>query len=725
MDYSQAAAEFRKLKAQYDAGVLTEADFKARLEELMVQDEQGRWWMIGYETGQWYVHDGEQWMKAQPPAAAPPATRPELRRPASESGVPATGAGQSAVVIPKLWLWAGAGIIGVVLLTLLIPRILPGAPPPATASPTAMRVLPTATTTLPTATMVPPTTTSVPPTITPTSLGVSSTKAATATPPPFAVRKVLRVNAGAYPDIIDPQKSAYTNQIGHLSLIYEGLTDLNAKLETVPGSAEKWEYNKDATELTFTLRKGLMYSDGTPLNAARFKFSLMRNIDPATAGEYAQITDEIRGAAEWRGCGPDQGKCISAKKTLDSSIQTLYPGGKSCDAANPYGDADCMILKLILAKSAPYFHTVMSLWVTYPAKEENIIAGKDIWWTSAKYQIGNGPYILKTIEPSVKAVFVPNTNYYGNKGKIDIEFSYVADSAAAFNAYKNNEFDVIALASADYPAVMADANISKEAKIYPGSCTFALMFHQLKEPFTDPKVRQAFAQTYDRTTWVKDVLAGLGSPTLTWIPPGYPGYDKDEKRWGFNVDEAKKALAASRYGSADKLPPIKLTFSDTPRNRTRNEWLAAQWKQYLGVSITLDPVEATTYSTLTRDVKTSPLIFILGWCADYPDPQNWLSVYWKTGAFGDRIGYSNKKLDTLMDQADIELDPAKRMRMYADAQKMLLDDAPVAMAWNNVNTYLVKPWVNGYTTSPQDYLFLGSLEPGAIDIDATAMTTKK
>ena len=125
MDFSQVAVEFRKLKAQYDAGALSEADFKARLQDLMLQDEQGRWWMIGYETGQWYVHDGEKWVKAQPPAAAPPATRPELRQPASESGVSATGAGQSAVVIPKLWSWARV-IIGVMLLALLIPRILPG-----------------------------------------------------------------------------------------------------------------------------------------------------------------------------------------------------------------------------------------------------------------------------------------------------------------------------------------------------------------------------------------------------------------------------------------------------------------------------------------------------------------------------------------------------------------------------------------------------------------------
>jgi oligopeptide transport system substrate-binding protein len=560
---------------------------------------------------------------------------------------------------------------------------------------------------------------------------VQQTVVVQATAAPAAVRKVMRVNLGTYPDNIDPQQASFVNEIAHLQMIYEGLTKLDKDLKTIPGAAEKWEYNKDATELTFTIRKDSKYSDGSLLNAARFAYSIKRNINPATAGEYAAITDEIKGAPEWRGFVDDAKKAkeendkarAAAKAAVDASVQALTADGKPCAEKDTYKDAACTLLKLTFSKPAPYFHTVMSLWVTYPAKEENIKAS-EIWWTTAKYQIGNGPFILKSIDPYVKGVFTPNPNYYGDKAKIDVEYSYITDSAVAFQAYKNNEFDVVGLAAEDYKVVIADANLSKEANVYPGSCTFAVMFHQLKEPFTDPKVRQAFAQAYDRATWVKDVLAGLGAPTLTWIPPGYPGYDKDEKRWGFDVAAAKKALSESKYGSADKLPPIKLTFSDSPRNRTRYEWLAAQWKQHLGISVTLDPVESTTYTALTKDVKTAPLAFILGWCADYPDPQNWLSVYWKTGAFGERIGYSNKELDAMMDKADVETNPETRMKLYADAQRKLLDNVPVAMAWNNVNTYMVKPWVKGMQKTPQDHGFPGSFTPWTIDIDTTLLPKK-
>ena len=81
-------------------------------------------------------------------------------------------------------------------------------------------------------------------------------KIVVATAVPEVKPALLRINLGAYPDVIDPQKSSYVNEIAHLKLIYEGLTKFNEKLETVPGAAEKWEYNADATELTFTLKPG-------------------------------------------------------------------------------------------------------------------------------------------------------------------------------------------------------------------------------------------------------------------------------------------------------------------------------------------------------------------------------------------------------------------------------------------------------------------------------------
>jgi oligopeptide transport system substrate-binding protein len=307
----------------------------------------------------------------------------------------------------------------------------------------------------------------------------------------------LRVNLGTYPDIIDPQKSSFVNEIAHLNLIYEGLTRLDENLETVPGAAESWEYNEDATEITFTLREGLTYSDGSPLNAQRFEYALMRNINPATAGEYAAITDDIAGASEWRTADPAAEGYDEAALMEAVQVRALDSAGNDC---TDYEQTDCLTLVVGTRAPAPYIHTVLSLWVTFPAKEELITEGGENWWNSSLYQVGNGPFKLDSLEPFVRAQFSPNPNYWRGQATYNLEYSYITDSAVAFQAYQNNEFDMIGLAAEDLATVQADPTLNAEAHIYPGSCSYAIMFHQQKEPFTDPKVRAASGSKAQRSS---------------------------------------------------------------------------------------------------------------------------------------------------------------------------------------------------------------------------------
>lgn len=539
-----------------------------------------------------------------------------------------------------------------------------------------------------------------------------------ATEPAAGEPGLLRVNSVTFPDIVDPQKSSFVGEIATLSMVYEGVTKLDGDLNTVPGAAESWEYNDDATQLTFTLRDGLTYSDGSPLNAARFEYSFHRNIDPATAGEYAAITDDILGAAEWRGCTES---CDDEMAAVQDSVKASHADGSDCTG---YDDAACNTFTLKFKQPAPYFHTVASLWVGYPAKQELIEAGGDNWWLDPANHIGNGPFVMTNLEQGVNIHFTPNENYWDVVPSYELDYSYIVDSAVAFEAYKNDELDIVVAAAEDLATIQADPVLSQEHMLYPGSCTFALMFHQLKEPFTDPAVREAFAYALDRKAYVADVLQGLGSPALTWIPPGFPGFQEGETRFDFDPDKAMQTLTDAGYtvenGQLMKdgtAIPIEITFGDSPRNRTRFEWVAAKYKEVLGIDMPLNPVEATTYTNLTKDVNTAPQMFLLGWCADYPDPQNWLSVYWKTGAFAERIGFSNPELDDIMTQADAELDQTKRMELYAQAQDMLVGGGYVAFMYNNVNTYLVKPWVQGITSTPMDSNWPGEWAPTTITVE--------
>jgi oligopeptide transport system substrate-binding protein len=532
---------------------------------------------------------------------------------------------------------------------------------------------------------------------------------------PAAPTETLKVNMGTFPDMIDPQKSSFVNEIATLMNIYEGLTRLNTKLETEPGAAEKWEYNADATEITFTLRKNLKYSDGTMLNAKRFEYALFRLLDPLTAGEYANSIDTVVGALEYRSGDPAGDPAVLQALKDAVAIKALDTKGKPCTG---YDQADCLILNLKLKQPTPYMHTLLYMWVAYPVKQELVEAGGEAWSLAAANHVGNGPFKMVSMESGTSISYVPNTYYWRGVPKFNLEMRYITDSAVSFEAYKNDEFDIVVLAAEDLQTVQADEVLSKEAYIYPGSCTYSFFFPPFKEPFTDKKVREAFAYATNRELWVADVLKGLGYPTLTWIPKGWPAYDAEETRWGYDPEKAKAAIAESSYGSIENLPEIALTFSDTPRNRTRFEWLANNWKESLGVDVKLNPTEPTTYTSLTKAKETMPQTFYLGWCADYPDPQNWLSIYWMTSSpYAQKYGYSNPTMDEVMAKADVEMDPAKRLQLYKDAQKMLVDDVVTAFMSNGVNSYMVKPWVKGVVTTAMDSGWAGQMDPLTITIE--------
>ncbi len=562
--------------------------------------------------------------------------------------------------------------------------------------------------------------------------GTPEVQVVVATPAPEAKPAILRINLGTYPDVVDPQKSSYVNEIATLKQIYMGLTTFNEKLETVPGMAEKWAYNADATQLVFTLKKDQKYSDGSPINAMRFQYAIERNVDPATAGEYASITDEIVGAPEWRAADTAAADYDTAKFMEALGAKATHADGAACV---DYADAACDTFTLSFSKPAPYFHTIMGIWVAYPAKQENIEEGGENWWNSSKYQVGNGAFIMDVVEPFVRQHFVPNPNFSGPAiPTYQLEYRYIVDSAVAFEAYKNGELDITPSAAEDLATILADPKLAAEHMQYAGSCTFLIKFglaatytgadgKPFPSPFLDKKVREAFALAFDAAGWAKDVDGGLSSPTWTWIPPGFPGYNA-ESPLKFDPEGAKAALAASTFGGAEGLNKLglKLTYGQSARNTQRSEWLVAKYKEVLGVDIALDPVDATTFTALTKDPKTFPLLARQGWCADYPDPQNWLSVYWRSDTtFAQRMGYNNPDFDALTKQADVELDAAKRMDLYKQAQDLLLSDIPSVFGYNSTNHYLVQPWVKGIATTPQDSDWPGAITPWTITIDTAMM----
>jgi oligopeptide transport system substrate-binding protein len=506
--------------------------------------------------------------------------------------------------------------------------------------------------------------------------------------------KILRVHEPVYPDVVDPQKSSFVNEIDILALAYEGLTRLDTNQETVPAAAESWEYNADATQITFHLREGLKYSDGSPLTAENFRYAVERTCDPATAGEYQSILFEIVGCEAFAGLALDE----------DGNAREYTPEEhEAARAALGVRAPDDRTLQIDLTNPAPYYHTIAFMWVFYPVKKEIVEKDPDNWWKTAENHIGNGPFKVTGIDEDQRWTFAANDNYWQGRPKLDgIEYRYVEDAAVALEAYRAGDLDIVQLEPPQIPEVKADPELSKAFVSYPNASTYNLTMNLALEPFNDPKVRQAFSYAFDRETYCAEVREGDCVPTLSWIPPGTPGAIETDK-FAFDPEAAKQALAESTYGGPEDLPEIHAYYNSERSGATeRAEWMAGQYRDILGVDLILEPTDGTTLTALTKDNKTHPqLVMIGGWSQDYPDPQNWLSVYWTCDAtFAKRVAYCNEEFDRLTKLGDTTVDQAERIKYYEQAGQILVDDQPGPFLINLLGVFVVNPAVTGYTPTP-------------------------
>ena len=515
--------------------------------------------------------------------------------------------------------------------------------------------------------------------------------------------KVLRVMQDTYPDVVDPQKSSYAVEIAVLAVAYEGLTRLDTNQETVPAAAESWEYNEDATQITFRLRPDLKYSDGSPLTAENFRYAVERTCDPVTAGEYQSILFGIVGCEEFAGLTTDQAG--DPREYTDEEYEEAR-------AALGVRTLDDQTLQIDLKDPAPYYHTIAYTWVFYPVKKEMVDADPENWWKTAENHIGNGPFTVTGIDEDQRWTFAANDNYWQGRPKLDgIEYIYSDDASVALEAYRTGDLDITMIEAPQIPEVTADPELSEQFVSYPLGATYNLAMNLTLEPFTDKKVREAFSYAIDRETLCVEVRSGNCAPTLSWIPPGIAGAVETDK-YGFDPEAAVQALAESSYGGPEGLPEITLTVNTEISGRVEEaEWLAGQIRDVLGVELTIEPVDGTTLIALRKDVSTHPqLLYIGGWIQDYPDPQNWLSVYWTCNAtFAQRQGYCNEEFDALTSQGDRTVDPEERITFYEQASEILIDDVPSPFLFNDTGNFVVSPNVTGYTPTATEVQWPGQM----------------
>jgi oligopeptide transport system substrate-binding protein len=494
---------------------------------------------------------------------------------------------------------------------------------------------------------------------------------------------VLRVDWGDFPETLDPQKSDGGQWSVSGGIDYEGLTRIDEELQIVPGAAESWEFSLDGTAITFHLRGGLLYSDGIPVKAADFVYAAERICSPEVSSLSVDLLADVIGCLDLNASGGDATAAATAKAAF--GVHAL----------------DNRTIEYRFTRPAPYFPASAALWATIPLRKDLVEQGGPDWWTNPATRIGNGPFKLVEYDaegPDARLIYARNDRYWGGRTKLDeVEFVFLDyGDPATMEAYRQGDIDVTWPNEETLPALEADPVLSRELVWMPDAGTSYLQFNLNKPPFQDLKVREAFAYAFDREDYCRLLSYGNCATTLSMIPPGMPGSIETDAS-AFDPEKARQALAESSYGGPENLPEITwYGYKDSPGGDTEARWLYEQYRQVLGIEMKMVYLSDEEHDALYDTPETVPQFHWSIWFAQ-PDPRGWLTIWRCNSPFSNGEGYCNPALDALLDRADAELDPQKRIAMYQEANRMLVADAPAIFVSTAGSTILIKPYVTGYS----------------------------
>lgn len=540
-----------------------------------------------------------------------------------------------------------------------------------------------------------------------TAPGAAGTQAAAQNYTPLPKdQQVLRIPY-AEPNFLDPHKSQFAQDIGVERMLFKGLFSTDDKGNVIPMVAREVPTTanggiaSDGKTIKVSLKDNQKWSDGSALTAKDFEYAIRRAFNPDLASPYASFVFNIVGSEEY----------YTAKGTAAA------PKSPSADELNRLRDAigvkalDDRTLEFKLKEPQGTFPVILGLWVTYPVKQSVVEASggpENTNWTAPGKLIGNGPFVLKERREKDRIVVEANPNYtLEPKPKLQrIELRIIEDSEAQFQAFQSGEIDLTAIPTSKIPVVDGDPNLKKQNIRVADPTTWGIEFNHSVKPLDNQKVRLAIAQAVDREAFVKVVLGGVGKATQCWLPEGTPGYDvNDCTAQKYDPTAAKKNLADAGFANGQGFPRLSFLTSDTQRGRDIAEFVANQLKTNLGINVDIEQVDAKTRSS--RYSNSQWQLFFGGWREDYHDPENWLPELFGTGAGNNQAKYSNAQFDDLMKQAKFEVNNEKRISLYKQAHKLLVDDAARGMIYNPIRNVLVAPRVKGLIASPLDSGFTG------------------
>ncbi|MBE8162947.1 MAG: peptide ABC transporter substrate-binding protein [Bdellovibrionaceae bacterium] len=478
----------------------------------------------------------------------------------------------------------------------------------------------------------------------------------------------LTINLSTEPPSLDWNKATDRTSFIVINNIMEGLATYDykdPKLKVIPALAASWKSFNQSQKWVFTLKKNVVWSDGKPLTAQHFVDGWKRLLSPKTASEYAYFLYPIKNAQLF-----NQGKLKDFSKVGVS--------------VNKKGQ-----LVVILEGPKSYFPSLMTHGSTYPVRMDIINKYKDRW-TEPKNIVTLGAYTLNQWEHDKLIVFKKNPNYYGVPAVIPNVLAYmVSEMSTAVNLFDSKLLDI----QAGLPSTeLSSLKKRKEYRQFSILSTYYYGFNTKKEPFNKPLVRQAFSLAVNQKEITK-LLSGGEKPLYSWIPSPMFGHNPSIGL-RFDVKKARKLLDKAGFKDRSKFPKIALSFNTNENHQRIAENIQAQLKKNLGVFLELKNEEWKVY--LNRLKTDTPHMFRLGWLSDYPDPDDYMSLM-LSYSDNNHTYWKNKKYDNLVLKASRVQNKKQRLRLYNQAQKLLIEtDTPVLPIYSGVSYMLISPRIDYY-----------------------------
>ena len=540
---------------------------------------------------------------------------------------------------------------------------------------------------------------------------------------------ILRYVTGSEPESLDPQVSASQPEQRIYMALYEGLVEYDPKTTApVPGLAESWEI-KNSSEFTFHLRHNGRFSNGDPITAHDFVYTIRRGLSPDFASRNAALGYYIRYAQAYNERGVFVADSENRNFLLEenSPERVVLPGDESKRSklldANPNLKAavagkqfvpvkaedigveavDEYTLRISLSQRAPFFLSLLPnsfFSVVHQATIEKFGPA----WTDPHNIVTSGPFTLEKWAPYDRIAVKRDPMYYDAASvKLDgIVFYAVVDNNTIMNLYKAGEID--AMLNHGVPAQWLDAIASM--KDYMDAPEASLEYYQFdctRPPTNDLRVRRALNMSVDKAL----LSAWRHAKPATGITPDgiFPGYPQ-AKGDGFDPEKAKRLLADVGYrDSAGNFDPQKFPVDHIEINTNPDganipiaEFIQAQWKQNLGFTIPIKVMENRTFLAARAQGQYKG-IARNGWAADYMDPFTFLALYYTPNG-NNGTGWWDQRYVDLLDEANRTADQKQRLELLAKAERLALEAQPIMPLLAASARWMKKPYVKGLYPNP-------------------------